>query len=264
LGTGKAIEAKLEASSPWAANIHVLDDQNKWWVWGTNIKGIQQVNLTAMGMSQIQTLRPTVTDSIGNSWKLNITRTPASVPAALPQFIKPRTTLNTSLAQAVDLRNMFGLGAVPEIWASSNYPHVSVRATASASREYYKFAAYETGTLGTQVTVDIDRTNGFDSYIRILNESGSVVATNNDSMYVIDSGDINSSSKDSLLYQVSLTPGIYYIEVGRCCISNLASGNQYDLHVTLDVAYESDLHRPKLMKFLTPTLKLKRYLMGKL
>ena len=197
---------------------YLLDDQNRWWIWDGIDKGISLIDLSALGTNSIRSLLgERAVDTAGNIWNRETV-------AAGAQLSKPATTVNNSLATAVNFDGLFGVRANPQVRNSATVPHASVRAETKGGKEYYKFTVLENGS---RVDIDIDATNGFDSRINLLNSSGSVIAQNDDNG--ADPGSF--SGLDSYL-TLTLNAGTYFVEVMGSS-GNMGLGNKYDLHVSL-------------------------------
>jgi hypothetical protein len=126
-------------------------------------------------------------------------------------------------AQAIAATS-FDLTENADIADSTTIPHASVDGTGNDTFDYYSFTVPQQGT--TSSTFDIDSTEGgsmfgYDSYLRLFDSSGTVLAFSDDS--AVDAGSTEDSSvglgmtRDSYLTYTFSTPGTYYIEVGGCC-----------------------------------------------
>jgi hypothetical protein len=129
---------------------------------------------------------------------------------------------NDTRATAQNIDDKFSLDADANITDSTTVPHASVdggggTAAETPTFDYYSFTVTQAGT--TSSTFDIDF--GYDSYLRLLDSSGTVLASNDDS--AVDPGSTEDSSvglgmtRDSYLTYTFSTPGTYYIEVAGCC-----------------------------------------------
>lgn len=156
---------------------------------------------------------------------------PAEV--AAPDVIKAQGTANNSTANAVSLAGTFDLMENPDIKDSTTIPHSTVRATSHGGREYYSF----TVVAGESVTFDIDNAS-FDTVIRIMTQSGVVLATNDDAIPP------DGQTTDSGLTMSFGQPGTYYIEVSQWAsgsgefvtTSAPPVGGTYTLHVSIPSA----------------------------
>jgi Ca2+-binding RTX toxin-like protein len=116
---------------------------------------------------------------------------------------------NNSIATAFDISNNFSLAADPDIFDSTTVLHTTVNATGNGQGGYYKVDL----AAGTVITVDIDGIadpNVHDSWVRLLDSDGNIVAQNDDG-----GGDPGStSSRDSSTVFVVQETGTYYILEG--------------------------------------------------
>jgi serralysin len=117
---------------------------------------------------------------------------------------------NFSMANAVDLTNMFSLAPHGNIHDSFRTPHVTVNALSGGSFDYYKV----TLNAGSTITLDTDMGSLCDTMIFLLDAGGNVLAFNNDSA-ITDGAEGSFATVDSFLtHQVGRT-GVYYIAVGE-------------------------------------------------
>ncbi|MET0745190.1 MAG: M10 family metallopeptidase C-terminal domain-containing protein [Microvirga sp.] len=116
---------------------------------------------------------------------------------------------NNSTAGAFDISNNFSLASDPDIFDSTTVLHTTVNATGNGLGGYYKIDL----AAGTVISIDIDGIadpNVHDSWLRLLDSSGAIVAQNDDG-----GGDPGStSSRDSSVVFVVQETGTYTILEG--------------------------------------------------
>jgi Ca2+-binding RTX toxin-like protein len=86
---------------------------------------------------------------------------------------------NNSIASAFDISNNFSLTSDPDISDSTTILHTTVNATGNGQGGYYKVNL----AAGTVITIDIDgiaNPNVHDSWLRLLDSDGNIVAQNDD------------------------------------------------------------------------------------
>ncbi len=138
---------------------------------------------------------------------------------------------NTSIATAFDISNNFSLAADPDIFDSTTVLHTTVNATGTGQAGYYSINL----TAGTVITIDIDGIadpNVHDSFVRLLDSNGNVVAEND------DGGDDpgSSSGRDSSAVFVVQQTGPSSIGEGRW--TDTAPGNGFTEAVPAGSTYE--------------------------
>lgn len=144
---------------------------------------------------------------------------------------------NNSIATAYDLSNNFSLTADPDIFDSTTVPHTTVSATGNGKGGYYKLDL----AAGTVLTVDVDGIKDpdvHDSWLKIMDKDGNVVAENDDGG--ADPG--STSSRDSSAVFVVPTTGTYYILQGAWSptapgdgfVPAVPAGSEYKLNVSVD------------------------------
>ncbi len=146
-----------------------------------------------------------------------------------PDILKSQATANGTIDSAVSLTGAFDLFSNPAIASSTTIPHATVDATTHGGLEYYAI----TVIAGETVIFDIDGAS-FDSTLRLMNELGSELASNDD-----DNSD-GGASTDSMLTYTFSAAGTYYIQVGRWVSGSGDSfttgaplaGGTYRLHVS--------------------------------
>ncbi len=147
-------------------------------------------------------------------------------------------TANNSLQTARDLTGNFTLAPDPDIADATTVPHTSINATANGQAAFYRLTLTE----GMTVTVDIDHTVGFDSYVQIRNAAG-VTLTGNDDNAVSDPGSTpyggEPRTQDSRLSFTAPCSGVYYIVLGIFdgvtdgFAASLPAGATYELNVSV-------------------------------
>jgi hypothetical protein len=179
--------------------------------------------------------------------------------AAAVSEVEPNDSIAGAQAIAA---SSFDLTENADITDSTTVPHASVdggggTAPETPTLDYYSFTVSQAGTTGT---FDLDGTEGgfgcnfgWDSHLRLLDSSGTVLALNDDSVadpgstddsggggFTCDSYIPTGSDGITLSPYTFETPGTYYIEVGRCCIGDrigvpppIPNTSTYDLHVSI-------------------------------
>ncbi len=143
---------------------------------------------------------------------------------------------NNSLATAFDISNNFSLIGDPDIFDSTTVPHTTVNATGNGLGGYYKLDL----AAGTILTVDIDGIADpdiHDSWLRLLDGTGAVIAENDDG-----GGDPGSTSgRDSSLVTVIEQTGTYYLLEGSWSPAepdgwseSVPAGSAYTLNVSAE------------------------------
>ncbi|RVI15240.1 hemolysin [Sinorhizobium meliloti] len=144
---------------------------------------------------------------------------------------------NNSIAAAFDISNNFSLTSDPDIFDSTTILHTTVNATGNGRGGYYKIDL----AAGTVITIDIDGIadpNVHDSWVRLLDSAGNIVAQNDDG-----GGDPGSTSnRDSSLVFVAQETGTYYILEGSWSptapgdgwAEAVPAGSTYELNVSVE------------------------------
>lgn len=144
---------------------------------------------------------------------------------------------NGSIATALDLSNNFTTAADPDIFDSTTVLHTTVNAVGTGQGGYYRLDV----AAGTVVTLDIDHIadpNVHDSWLRVLDAAGNVIAENDDG----GSDPGSSSSRDSGLVFTAPASGTYYILEGRWdpdgagdgWSASVPAGSSYELNVSVE------------------------------
>ena len=144
---------------------------------------------------------------------------------------------NNSMATAFDISNNFSLTADPDIFDSTTVLHTTVNATGNGSGGYYAVNL----AAGTVITIDIDHIadpDVHDSWVRLLNADGEIVAENDDGG--ADPG--STSSRDSSTVFTVTESGTYYILEGQWdpelpgsgWSPTVPEGSTYELNVSVE------------------------------
>ncbi|TRW99368.1 hemolysin [Paracoccus sp. M683] len=144
---------------------------------------------------------------------------------------------NNSIDEAFDISNNFSLTEDPNIFDSTTVLHTTVNATGNGQGGYYRVEL----AAGTVITIDIDGIadpNVHDSWVRLLDSEGNVVAQNDDG-----GGDPGSTNgRDSSTVFVVQETGTYYILEGSWSPSapgsgwseSVPAGSTYTLNVSVE------------------------------
>ncbi|WP_284164728.1 M10 family metallopeptidase C-terminal domain-containing protein [Frigidibacter sp. SD6-1] len=145
---------------------------------------------------------------------------------------------NNSIATAFDITNNFTLADDPDIFDATTTPHTTVNATGNGQGGYYRIDL----AAGSIITIDIDGIadpNVHDSWVRLLDSNGNIVAENDDG-----GGDPGSTSgRDSSTVFVVQQTGTYYIVEGSWSptapgsgwAEEVPAGSTYELNVSVDM-----------------------------
>ncbi|MFS4438010.1 M10 family metallopeptidase C-terminal domain-containing protein [Paracoccaceae bacterium GXU_MW_L88] len=147
------------------------------------------------------------------------------------------TATNNSIETAFDISNNFSLEEDPDIFDSTTVLHTTVNAVGNGQGGYYSVDL----AAGTNITVDIDGIadpNVHDSWVRLLDSDGNIVAQNDDG----GSDPGSNSRRDSSLTYVVEETGTYYILEGRWSPDAggsgweevVPAGSAYELNVSVD------------------------------
>jgi Ca2+-binding RTX toxin-like protein len=121
----------------------------------------------------------------------------------------PLDAANNAFATAFDVSDNFSLANDPDIFDSTTILHTTVNATGNGLGGYYRIDL----AAGTVITIDIDGIadpDVHDSWLRLLDSSGNILAENDDG-----GGDPGSATfRDSSLVFVVGETGTYYIVEG--------------------------------------------------
>ncbi|WP_440876888.1 M4 family metallopeptidase [Thalassotalea sp. PLHSN55] len=141
---------------------------------------------------------------------------------------------NDSIEQAQHIENGFNLGYSPNIGdrttnTSESIPHVSIRGAGNGSYNYYSFTV---ASAPSKAIFDIDEAS-FDTYLRLYNDEGARIASNDDSSTSYGQGG-SVSGLDSFLTYDFTAAGTYYLKVSRFSDSPISDGNSYVLHMSIE------------------------------
>ncbi len=138
---------------------------------------------------------------------------------------------NNSIVDAFDISDNFSLAEDPDIFDSTTVPHTTINATGNGLGGYYRIDL----AAGAIISIDIDGIadpNVHDSWVRLLDSDGDIVAENDDG-----GGDPGSTStRDSSTVYVVEETGTYYILEGQW--SPTAPGGGWDEAVPEGSTYE--------------------------
>lgn len=142
---------------------------------------------------------------------------------------------NNSIATAFDISDNFSLQEDADILDSTTIPHMTVNATGNGKAGHYRIDL----EAGTTIRLDIDGIadpDVHDSWIRLLDSNGNIVAENDDG-----GGDAGSTStRDSGLVYNVLESDTYYIVEGRwspeadAWEEAVPEGSAYELNVSVE------------------------------
>ncbi len=145
-------------------------------------------------------------------------------------FFKTAGLGNNAISTAVDVSAMFALDNDPDIVNSSSTPHVTVSGTGDGTADFYAINILNSGAA---ITLDIDHTSGWDSYVNLRTAAGTVVASDDDSNTGDGAGG-STSGLDSFLTFTVVTAGLYFIQVGRYPAgAAIASSETYELQISV-------------------------------
>ncbi len=182
-----------------------------------------------------------ITAGAGNDTLLGDFADPGSAPPQIGMgsgyTTLPQSATNNSMATALNITNNFSLVADPDIYDSTLVPHTSVSATGNGQGGYYRIDL----AAGAILSVDVDGIadpNVFDSWIRLLDSNGNIVAENDDG----GSDPGSTTSRDSSLAYVVQETGTYYILQGSWSSdapddgwsASVPAGVTYELNVSVD------------------------------
>lgn len=147
-----------------------------------------------------------------------------SAPGAI---LNPAGSGNSSIATALALGG-FSDAFDPNIANATTQGHVSIAGSGDGTFKYYSVTIL---AAGDQATFDIDGAS-FDSYIRLMDGAGNILASNDDASTGLGGGG-SSSSRDSFLNVTFSAAGTYYLEVAQYSRSAIAAGASFTLQVSL-------------------------------
>jgi Ca2+-binding RTX toxin-like protein len=144
---------------------------------------------------------------------------------------------NNSIATAFDISDNFSLAEDPDIFDSTTVLHTTVNATGTGQGGYYRIDL----AAGTVLTIDIDGIadpDVHDSWVRLLDADGNILAENDDG-----GGDPGSATtRDSSTVFVVQETGTYYILEGEWSpdapgsgwSESVPEGSTYELNLSIE------------------------------
>ncbi len=116
---------------------------------------------------------------------------------------------------------------------STTIPHLTILGTGDNTFDHYALTVANAGDLGI-FDIDFGTAGGFiDSYLRLYDSGATLLASDDDSSPSDGQGG-STSSLDSFLQFTFPAPGVYVIEVGRCCVSTVPAGGDYQLQISIE------------------------------
>ncbi len=144
-------------------------------------------------------------------------------------IVSPAGADNNTFETAWDITNEFALFADPDIADATTVPHVTIKGTGDFSMDIFKITLAKGATL----TIDIDHTTGgFDAGVGISRGDGSNFAIFNDGLVTEGAGG-SVSQVDSFGTFTAWDGGTYYIVVRDAIFPDVATGQSYELHVSV-------------------------------
>lgn len=144
------------------------------------------------------------------------------------------TARNNIRARAFNLDAYFDKAVDANILNSTSVPHATAQVTTSSGTRFDWFS-FTVANANTNVLLDVDNTTGgLNTFLRLENAFGNLVATNNNSTSL----DLGSSTlRDSFLNVVLESAGLYRVRianrVGGSTVG-LTAGQNYNLHVSME------------------------------
>lgn len=114
---------------------------------------------------------------------------------------------------------------------STTIPHLSIFGTGDGTFDYYSF----TGTSGSQVQIDIDTTNGWDTWLRLFRDNGGspIEIASDDDTFPQDTG--STTTLDSLISFTLPADDTYYVEVSDFPGTDpISAGSLYELQLSVE------------------------------
>lgn len=119
---------------------------------------------------------------------------------------------------------------------SEDIPHVTIMGSGDGSYDYFEFTVLSAPALAIfDIDQESDSSGFFDSYLRLYDDNGTLIALNDDSSPDYGEGG-STSGLDSFLTHTFETTGTYYIKVSRYSDSVITAGTDYSLHISLENA----------------------------
>jgi serralysin len=152
------------------------------------------------------------------------------------------TEPNDSIATAQNIDAFFALNPDSDVANSTTIPHATVIGLpGNGSFDYFSFTvgAGSTGLFDLDYIYD---QGNVDSYLRLYNFAGLLLAENDDDhagdssipLYESGTGTVYGGHiLDSAIQYTFGTAGTYVIEVGNCCVGPQSGGQGYELQVSL-------------------------------
>jgi len=149
---------------------------------------------------------------------------------------------NDTLASAQNINDNFTLSYSPDIGnntenTSESIPHVTITAGGDNSYDYFTFTVASAPSIGIiDIDYAMDHGGSFDSYIRLYNQQGELIDSNDDAG--IQFGQEGSlHSYDSFLIHAFNSPGEYTIKVSQYSDSPIYENATYQLNISLESIY---------------------------
>ncbi len=112
-------------------------------------------------------------------------------------------------------------------------PHLTVLGTGDNTFDVYSFTVPNAGDRGI-FDIDFGTTGGImDAYLRLYDGGGTLLASNDDSPPTWGQGG-STNGLDSYLEYTFAAPGVYFIQVGNCCVGPVPAGGDYQLQVSVE------------------------------
>ena len=119
---------------------------------------------------------------------------------------------------------------------SETIPHVTIMGSGDDSYDFFEFTVLSAPALAI---FDIDQEGNesgfFDSYLRLYDENGVFIASNDDNNTSYGQGG-STNALDSFLIHSFEAVGTYYIKVSRYSDSIISTGQSYTLHISMENA----------------------------
>lgn len=123
----------------------------------------------------------------------------------------------------------FSLAADADIENATTVGHATIQGTGDGTLRMYSFTAAK----GATATFDIDHTFGMDSYLRLYDAAGNLIAEDDDAASLSQGAGGSTSASDSYLSWTFAAGGTYYIEVSEYSHDAVAVGDTYELNFSL-------------------------------
>ncbi|NQZ20436.1 MAG: M4 family metallopeptidase [Colwellia sp.] len=149
---------------------------------------------------------------------------------------------NDAFASAQNINNNFTLSYSPDIGnntenTSESIPHVTITATGDNSYDYFTFTVASAPSVGIfDIDYAMDQGGSFDSYLRLYNQQGELIDSNDDAgIQLGQQGSLHSY--DSFLIHAFNSPGEYTIKVSQYSDSPISVNATYQLNISLESIY---------------------------